>query len=499
MPDVAETGGGKVKRSEWPYWIGEAIKNAYSDTPIGEALAEIKDALSAPPKSGENVVGILKCALGSIVDGTPERTDALICQAIDAIRDGALAKSACQHRELLETAAAVFRRGISVCARAARRKPNCDNCTQCERAASAAARIEAVIAQPCPDASEDCEVCDEAGCVGTYGPGKDHLGEWCDPCLRKRYGTPEPKRLTCSFCGHDEPRSDDVEQVRNAMASHIVDCEKHPMRAAVDECVRLHEVLENVAKIANAGFADCGHCHKLAGMLDPLRAAVAHEPAPVLVEETKREGVADLASHVLCATKIIDRAIFETSRLAGICADLGWVRRWLATLKAAPVSPFDKRDADILADEVAVLIKRGVIDSRSICGDALLDYRNPPSSERSDRLFRERGHAAPAPAQDRHRELLRTVLDTIHMRHCCEPFDSRVHRADVYTNDCCALCKNIRAAIAQQCVAPDDEWDLIHECVPYKSCEGVVLAIPGQVEGDAIRVLRRRRAKDSAK
>lgn len=46
----------------------------------------------------------------------------------------------------------------------------------------------------------------------------------------------------------------------------------------------------------------------------------------------------------------------------------------------------DKRCADKLADEVAVLVKTHVIDSRSPAGDALLDYRNPPSSERADRL-----------------------------------------------------------------------------------------------------------------
>lgn len=50
------------------------------------------------------------------------------------------------------------------------------------------------------------------------------------------------------------------------------------------------------------------------------------------------------------------------------------------------VSPFDKIGADRLADEVAVLVKRGVIDSRSPAADALLDYRNPPSSPRADRL-----------------------------------------------------------------------------------------------------------------
>ena len=44
------------------------------------------------------------------------------------------------------------------------------------------------------------------------------------------------------------------------------------------------------------------------------------------------------------------------------------------------------RCADALADEVAALVKRKVIDSRAPAADALLDYRDPPQSPRSDRL-----------------------------------------------------------------------------------------------------------------
>lgn len=63
-------------------------------------------------------------------------------------------------------------------------------------------------------------------------------------------------------------------------------------------------------------------------------------------------------------------------------------------------SPFDQLCADRLADEVAVLVRRGVIDSRSPAADALLDYRNPPSTPRADRLAELEGRAAitmPAP------------------------------------------------------------------------------------------------------
>lgn len=51
-----------------------------------------------------------------------------------------------------------------------------------------------------------------------------------------------------------------------------------------------------------------------------------------------------------------------------------------------PREPFDVRCADALADEVAVLIDKKLLDSRSPAAGALLDYRNPLRSPRSDRL-----------------------------------------------------------------------------------------------------------------
>ena len=38
------------------------------------------------------------------------------------------------------------------------------------------------------------------------------------------------------------------------------------------------------------------------------------------------------------------------------------------------------------ADEVAVLVRRKVIDMRDPAADALLSYRDPPSTERADRM-----------------------------------------------------------------------------------------------------------------
>ncbi len=51
-----------------------------------------------------------------------------------------------------------------------------------------------------------------------------------------------------------------------------------------------------------------------------------------------------------------------------------------------PREPFDVRCADALADEVSVLVMRQVLDARSPAADALIDYRNPPSTPRADRL-----------------------------------------------------------------------------------------------------------------
>lgn len=47
---------------------------------------------------------------------------------------------------------------------------------------------------------------------------------------------------------------------------------------------------------------------------------------------------------------------------------------------------FRSRAADALADEVAVLVRRRVIDFRDPAADALLDFRDPPSTERADRM-----------------------------------------------------------------------------------------------------------------
>lgn len=52
-----------------------------------------------------------------------------------------------------------------------------------------------------------------------------------------------------------------------------------------------------------------------------------------------------------------------------------------------PLSPFDRIGADRLADEVDLLVRRKMLNERSPAADALLDYRSPPMSPRSDRLL----------------------------------------------------------------------------------------------------------------
>ncbi len=53
---------------------------------------------------------------------------------------------------------------------------------------------------------------------------------------------------------------------------------------------------------------------------------------------------------------------------------------------AFPGPGVTRRAADALADEVSVLIERKVVDTRSPAADALLDYRDPPTSPRADRI-----------------------------------------------------------------------------------------------------------------
>ncbi len=70
------------------------------------------------------------------------------------------------------------------------------------------------------------------------------------------------------------------------------------------------------------------------------------------------------------------------------------------------------RDADMLADEVAALVMRRVIDSRSAASDALLRYREEPRTELSDRIAAlESALSAARAALDGEREALAVICD----------------------------------------------------------------------------------------
>lgn len=60
--------------------------------------------------------------------------------------------------------------------------------------------------------------------------------------------------------------------------------------------------------------------------------------------------------------------------------------RDVAMEHVAKCPPFKLATAGALADEVSALVRRSVVDARDPVADALLDYRNPPSTERADRI-----------------------------------------------------------------------------------------------------------------
>lgn len=89
----------------------------------------------------------------------------------------------------------------------------------------------------------------------------------------------------------------------------------------------------------------------------------------------------------------IKRAI--TTSMQGPAADALLERLVTAALEGAKVPGLQTkvmeldtkvRHAEPLADEVAVLVRRKVIDSRDPAADALLDFRDPPSTPRADRM-----------------------------------------------------------------------------------------------------------------
>jgi hypothetical protein len=83
---------------------------------------------------------------------------------------------------------------------------------------------------------------------------------------------------------------------------------------------------------------------------------------------------------------LLTSVVVPCARL-GLAADaLRDLRVEVESLSKRPLLTFDHIGAARLADEVDVLVRRKIIDSRSPAADALCDYRDPPTSPRSDRM-----------------------------------------------------------------------------------------------------------------
>ena len=49
--------------------------------------------------------------------------------------------------------------------------------------------------------------------------------------------------IICAFCAKEYPKAQTVEETAVKMASHMAECEKHPMRAAIIENIKLRTAL----------------------------------------------------------------------------------------------------------------------------------------------------------------------------------------------------------------------------------------------------------------
>lgn len=111
------------------------------------------------------------------------------------------------------------------------------------------------------------------------------------------------------------------------------------------------------------------------------------------IPEASRKALSDAADEIerlqreLAETQAYYREQIQMRRITEPQQRIAELETALQSARAAlPESPFDKIGADRLADEVAVLIQRRIIDARSPTADALLDYRETMRTERSDRL-----------------------------------------------------------------------------------------------------------------
>lgn len=172
----------------------------------------------------------------------------------------------------------------------------------------------------------------------------------------------------------------------------------------------LHEAAADVdafsawraAQIA-AGACDCNECwwkHR-ARTAEQRLAAVERITAPQTdTVKLAREWLAGDVSLTGAQMTVIAQALIDTAAvhpltpwmlLVSIMAERDRLAARLERIErryAGRPLTFDETAAMRLADEVAVLVRRKVIDARSPAGDALLDFRDPPSTPRADRIAR---------------------------------------------------------------------------------------------------------------
>jgi hypothetical protein len=118
---------------------------------------------------------------------------------------------------------------------------------------------------------------------------------------------------------------------------------------------------------------------------DLVSAIVATAVDATLGEVARQQGGIASPTGLEARNAGISRATTYQKVIAG---ELAAIEAWTPRAPERPMQFFDQRCADRLADEVAILIRRRILDARSPAADALLDYRDgrSPSNEQTDRI-----------------------------------------------------------------------------------------------------------------
>ena len=79
------------------------------------------------------------------------------------------------------------------------------------------------------------------------GNGEDHLESLvCPVLIRPETLLKLTGYIVCAFCGTEYTKGGFGQETAEKMAAHMAECEKHPMRAAVIENMRLKAALERM-------------------------------------------------------------------------------------------------------------------------------------------------------------------------------------------------------------------------------------------------------------